>query len=88
MSKTLYFNAETIALPYLIVNQPVIAACYCCGTIEVYSNRMLEKSFYKGCSKMRRCKARTIMRNEAYFLYAAKKNDARNAAAVRFSTAC
>jgi hypothetical protein len=30
-------------------------------------SRLLKKSFYTGCSKMRRCKARTIMRNEAYF---------------------
>ena len=37
---------------------------------------------------MLRCKARTIMRNEAYFLYAAKTNDERNEADVRFSTAC
>ena len=37
---------------------------------------------------MLRCKARNIMRNEAYFSYAAKTNDARNAADVRFSTAC
>ena len=37
---------------------------------------------------MRRCKARNIMRNEAYFSYAAMTNDARNATDVCFSTAC
>ena len=37
---------------------------------------------------MLRCKTREIMRNEAYFPYAAMTNDARNAADVRFSTAC
>ena len=34
------------------------------------------------------CKAREIMRNEAYFPYAAVTNDKRNAADRRFSTAC
>jgi hypothetical protein len=38
MSKTLYFNAETIALPYRVVNQPVIAAAQ-------------EKSTLTGCWK-------------------------------------
>ena len=43
---------------------------------------------------MRRCKARVstlladIVRNEAYFPYAAKTNNERNAADVLFSTAC
>ncbi len=37
---------------------------------------------------MLRCKARTIMRNEAYFLYAAVTNDEHNEANVRFSTDC
>jgi len=36
---------------------------------------------------MRGCKARDIVRNEAYFLYAAKTNNERNAADERFSTA-
>jgi hypothetical protein len=43
---------------------------------------------HTGCSKMLGCKAREIMRNEAYFLYAAVKHDERNAADGRFSTAC
>ena len=34
------------------------------------------------------CKAREVMRNEAYFSYAAKTNVKRNEAAGRFSTAC
>jgi len=37
---------------------------------------------------MHRCKAREIVRNEAYFLYAAVTNNERNAADGRFSTAC
>jgi hypothetical protein len=48
---------------------------------------MLKKSIQEGCSKMLRCKARGIMRNEAYLLYAAVKHDERNAADGRFSTA-
>ena len=52
------------------------------------SSRLLEKSIHTGCSKMLRCKAREIMRNEAYFSYAAVKQDERNAADGRFSTAC
>ena len=35
------------------------------------SNRLLEKYFYTGCSKTHRCKAREVVRNEAYFSYAA-----------------
>ena len=44
------------------------------------SNRVLKKSIVEGCSKMLRCKACEIMRNEAYFLYAAVKHDERNPA--------
>ena len=36
---------------------------------------------------MSRCKAREIVRNEAYFSYAAVTNNERNAADGRFSTA-
>ena len=36
---------------------------------------------------MHRCKASEIVRNEAYFLYAAKTNNELNAADERFSTA-
>jgi hypothetical protein len=50
-------------------------------------SRVLKKSPGEGCSKMLRCKAHEIMRNEAYFLYAAVKHDERNAADGRFSTA-
>jgi len=41
----------------------------------------------KGCSKMLGSKARDVMRNEAYFPYAAITNDELNAADERFSTA-
>ena len=34
------------------------------------SNRLLKKPFYTGCSKTHRCKAREVVRNEAYFSYA------------------
>ena len=59
-------------------------------------SRVLKKSLYSGCSKTRRCKARAvsdtclqaIVRNEAYFSYAAVTNNECNAADVRFSTAC
>jgi len=44
-------------------------------------------SMNKGCSKIFSCKARAIMRNEAYFLYVAMTNDKRNAADGCFSTA-
>jgi hypothetical protein len=47
---------------------------------------MFKKSFYTGFSKMRGCKACKIMRNEAYFAYAAVTKDERNAADGRFST--
>ena len=33
---------------------------------RVPSNRLLKKSFSSGCSKMPRCKAPEILRNEAY----------------------
>jgi hypothetical protein len=52
------------------------------------SNRLLKKSVKAGCSKMLGCKAGEIMRNEAYFSYAAVKHDERNAADGRFSTVC
>jgi len=41
----------------------------------------------EGCSKMLSCKAREVMRNEAYFPYAAITSDERNEADERFSTA-
>jgi hypothetical protein len=52
------------------------------------TSRLLKKSIHTGCSKMLRCKALEIMQNEAYFSYAAVKQDERNAADGRFSTAC
>jgi len=58
------------------------------STACMTSNRLFKKYFYTGCSKMHRCKARDIVRNEAYFLYAAVTNNERNAADGRFSTAC
>jgi hypothetical protein len=48
--------------------------------LGITPNRLLKKSFYTGCSKPHRCKACEIMRNEAYFSYAAKTNAARNPA--------
>jgi hypothetical protein len=42
----------------------------------------------KGGSKMFGCKTREVMRNEAYFPYAAMTNDERNAADGRFRAAC
>ena len=56
--------------------------------IKEFLIRLLKKSMKAGCSKMLRCKACEIMRNEAYFSYAAVKHDERNAADGRFSTAC
>jgi hypothetical protein len=50
-------------------------------------NRMFKKSIHTGCLIMFRCKACEIMRNEAYFPYAAAKHDERNAEDGRFSTA-
>ena len=41
--------------------------CPCCTNTRYVSSKLLKKSFYTGCSKMRRCKARNIMRNEAYY---------------------
>ena len=55
---------------------------------DICSNRLLKKSFCAGCSKMSECKAHEIMRNEAYFSYAAVTNAERNAADRLFSTAC
>jgi hypothetical protein len=55
---------------------------------EKHASRVLKKSIGEGCSKMLRCKACEIMRNEAYFLYAAVKHDELNAADGRFSKAC
>ncbi len=46
------------------------------------------KDYREGCSKMLRCKACEVMRNEACFLYAAVKHDERNSADGRFATAC
>jgi hypothetical protein len=60
------------------------------------SNGLLKKSMKAGCSIMVGCKVcavsdtclQAIMRNEAYFPYAAVKHDERNAADGPFSTAC
>ena len=41
-----------------------------------------------GWSKMPRCKAGEVLRNEAYLLYAAVTKNEPNAADGRFSTAC
>ena len=76
-------------------NQPVLllthirTTAYTCSMrqrLMPTSNRMLQKSSYAGCSKMLRCKARNIMRNEAYFFVRRRANDERTAADVLFST--
>ena len=43
---------------------------------------------FTGCSKMFSCKAREVMRNKAYFSYAAMTDNERNVADERFRAAC
>jgi len=52
---------------------------------ESKTYQFIKKVFYTGSSKMYRCKACEVMRNEAYILYAAVTYDKCNAALRRSS---
>jgi len=55
------------------------------GLSAVSDQLSADLSLLSGCGKMSKCKAREILRNEAYVKYVAMTKDERNAADGRFS---